>query len=192
MPKTAKVYPEWVQQYRAQGMTVKKKGDAYYLYKRTSRRVPGKKYPQPVDTYVGIVTPDGIIKTHKKKLELTDIEVWEYGYSKAVTVLCTQGWKNALGEEWPEVLRTLILKWSPKSYLSREGAPKKPEEFHCSFNAQGGLLTRRIFKEHGVDIKDLESLKEIYLVRIGKEEAVSRVSEENKQILDRLGVKLTD
>ena len=52
MPKTEKTYPEWVQKYRTKGMTVKKKGDAYYLYKRTSKRVPGKKYPQPVDTYV--------------------------------------------------------------------------------------------------------------------------------------------
>ena len=59
MPKTEKVYPEWVQKYREKGTTVKKKGDSYYLYKRTSRRVPGKKYPQPVDTYVGIITPDG-------------------------------------------------------------------------------------------------------------------------------------
>ena len=32
MPKTEKVYPEWVQNYRKKGTTVKKKGDAYYLY----------------------------------------------------------------------------------------------------------------------------------------------------------------
>ncbi len=50
MPKTGKTYPDWVQEYRVRGTTVKKKGEKYYLYKRTSRRVPGKKYPQPVDT----------------------------------------------------------------------------------------------------------------------------------------------
>ena len=43
MPVTQKTYPEWVQKYREKGTTVKKKGDAYYLYKRTSKRVPGKK-----------------------------------------------------------------------------------------------------------------------------------------------------
>ena len=74
---TEKVYPEWVQMHRTKGTTVKKKGDAYYLYKRTSKRVPGKKYPQPVDTYIGIITPDGVVKTQKKKLVLSDIEVWE-------------------------------------------------------------------------------------------------------------------
>ena len=50
MPVTEKRYPDWVQAQRTRGTTVKKKGDTYYLYKRTSRRVPGKKYPQPVDT----------------------------------------------------------------------------------------------------------------------------------------------
>ena len=99
MPKTEKVYPEWVQKYRKKGPTVKKKGDSYYLYKRTSRRVPGKKYPQPVDTYVGIITPDGVVQTQRKRVELTDIEVREYGYSNALWKLCPQGWKDSVGEE---------------------------------------------------------------------------------------------
>ena len=43
MPRTEKKYPDWVQAYRSKGMTVKKKGNSFYLYKRTSRRVPGKK-----------------------------------------------------------------------------------------------------------------------------------------------------
>lgn len=42
MPVTEKKYPDWVQKYRIKGTTVKKKGDSYYLYKRTSRRVKGK------------------------------------------------------------------------------------------------------------------------------------------------------
>lgn len=67
---TEKKYPQWVQEQRTQGTTVKKKGDTYYLYKRTSKRVPGKKYPQPVDTYIGIITPEGVIKSEKKKISL--------------------------------------------------------------------------------------------------------------------------
>ena len=67
MPATAKTYPDWVQEYRTRGMTVKKKGDAYYLYKRTSKRVPVKKYPQSVDTYVGLITPNGVVYSDKKK-----------------------------------------------------------------------------------------------------------------------------
>ena len=190
MPKTEKVYPEWVQKYREKGTTIKKKGDSYYLYKRTSRRVPGKKYPQPVDTYVGIITPDGVVQTQRKRVELTDIEVREYGYSNALWKLCPQGWKDALGEEWEDVLKTLILKWSPESYIGRGYTGCDPKEFHCSFGAQAGMLSRRIYKEHNVDIKELEILKSVYLVYIGKEEAVSRLNESQKNLLEKIGVEL--
>ena len=48
----------------------KKIGNSYYLYKRISRRVPGKKYPQPVDTYIGVITPEGVVKSTRKKIDL--------------------------------------------------------------------------------------------------------------------------
>ena len=190
MPKTEKVYPEWVQKYREKGTTVKKKGDSYYLYKRTSRRVPGKRYPQPVDTYVGIITPDGVVQTQRKRVELTDIEVREYGYSNALWKLCPQGWKDSVGEEWEDVLKTLILRWSPQSYIGKDYIERDPKEFHCSFGAQAGMLSRRIYKEHNVDLKELEILKSIYLVYIGKEEAVSRLNEAQKNLLEKIGVEL--
>lgn len=66
------------------GNHCKKVGNTYYLYKRTSKRVPGKKYPQPVDTYIGIITPDGIIERKIQQLATTSIKVKEYGFSKAV------------------------------------------------------------------------------------------------------------
>ena len=81
------VYPEWVQNYRTKGTTVKKIGSSYYLYKRNSRRVTGKKYPQPVDTYIGVITPEGVVKSTRKKIDLTGIEVKEYGFSKALQAL---------------------------------------------------------------------------------------------------------
>ena len=190
MPKTEKVYPDWVQKYREKGTTIKKKGNSYYLYKRTSKRVPGKKYPQPVDTYLGIITPDGVVQTQRKRIELTDIEVREYGYSNALWNLCPQGWKDSIGEEWEDVLKSLILKWSPQSYLGKDYTERDPKEFHCSFGAQAGMLSRRIYKEHNVDLKELEILKNVYLVYIGKEEAVSRLNESQKNLLEKIGVEL--
>lgn len=104
MPKTGKVYPDWVQEYRTRGTTVKKKGEKYYLYKRTSKRVPGKKYPQPVDTYIGVITPEGVIRSDKKKVTLTNASVKEFGFSRAVELLCPQSWKDPLGKAWQESL----------------------------------------------------------------------------------------
>ena len=189
MPVTEKIYPDWVQAYRARGTTVKKKGDSYYLYKRTSKRVPGKKYPQPVDTYIGVITPDGIVKG-KKKLSLTDIEVWEYGYSKAVLDLCPDSWKKPLGGDWEDVLRLIILKWSPTSYLGREAGEKTQRDFRYQFPAQMASLSRRIFKERGVALKDLEVLKTVYLVVLGKESALSKMSPGQKMLVDSLGLEM--
>lgn len=190
MPVTEKTYPDWVQNYRTRGTTIKKKGDAYYLYKRTSRRVQGKKYPQPVDTYVGVITPDGIVKSGKKKVPLTDIEVWEYGYSKAVWDLCPDGWKKPLGSDWEDVLKLIILKWSPTSYLGREDIRKTEQDFHYQFPAQMASLRRRILKEHGVELQQMDALKTIYLVVMGKEQALSKISEEQSLLIDSLGIEL--
>ena len=189
MPVTEKTYPDWVQAYRVRGTTVKKKGDSYYLYKRTSKRVPGKKYPQPVDTYIGVITPDGIVEG-KKKLSLSDIEVWEYGYSKAVWDLCPDSWKKPLGSDWADVLKLIILKWSPTSYLGREAVQKTEQDFRYQFPTQMASLSRRIFKERGVELKELEVLKTVYLVVFGKESALSRISSGQRMLIDSLGLEM--
>lgn len=189
MPVTEKTYPDWVQAYRVRGTTVKKKGDSYYLYKRTSKRVPGKKYPQPVDTYIGVITPDGIVEG-KKKLSLSDIEVWEYGYSKAVWDLCPDSWKKPLGSDWEDVLKLIILKWSPTSYLGREAVQKTEQDFRYQFPTQMASLSRRIFKERGVELKELEVLKTVYLVVFGKESALSGISSGQRMLIDSLGLEM--
>ncbi len=189
MPVSDKTYPDWVQKFRTKGKTVKKKGDAYYLYSRTSRRVPGKKYPQPVDTYIGIITPEGIIESNKKKVDMTDIEVWEYGFSKAVLSLCPKGWKDPLGTDWEDVLKILILDWSPNSYLKMEGVRSK-EDFRYQFSTQAASLSRRFYKEYGVDMKALEILKTVYLLIMGKKKAISKINPEQGQLLDLLGLGL--
>lgn len=188
MPVTEKKYPEWVQKYRTRGTTVKKKGDAYYLYRRTSKRVPGKKYPQPVDTYIGIITPEGLIESNKKKITLTDIEVWEYGFTKAIMDLCPEGWKKPLGDDWEEVLRIIICDWSVRSWLNKEGVRNK-NDFRYQFNAQAASLSRRIYKEHKLEVKDLYPLKDIYLVIMGRERVISKIEPEQQAIIDRLGLE---
>ena len=191
MPVTEKKYPDWVQEKRTRGTTVKKKGDTYYLYKRTSRRVPGKKYPQPVDTYIGIITPQGVIKSEKKKISLSGIEVREYGFSKAVWQLCPEGWKKPLGDDWEDVLSIILWKHSPETYLLKEREIKAERDFHYQFNTQASLLSRRIYKEYGVGLQELQALKSIYLLYIGKETAVSKISTEQERLLEKTRVDLS-
>lgn len=191
MPVTEKRYPEWVQEKRTRGTTVKKKGDTYYLYKRTSRRVPGKKYPQPVDTYIGVITPEGVIKSEKKKISLGGIEVKEYGFSRAVWQLCPEGWKKPLGDDWEEVLSIILLKWSPETYLSKERMIKAEQDFHYQFSSQAASLSRRIYKEQGVNLQTLQRLKSIYLLYFGKEKVVSKISAGQEELLAETGVDLS-
>ena len=191
MPVTEKKYPDWVQAQRVKGTTVKKKGDTYYLYKRTSKRVPGKKYPQPVDTYIGIITPKGVIKSEKRKISLSGIEVKEYGFSKAVWQLCPQGWKEPLGNDWEDVLFIILRKWSPETYLVKERELKAEQDFRFQLSAQAASLSGHIYKEHGVSLQELQVLKSIYLIYMEKERAISKINQEQELLLEKTKVDLS-
>lgn len=190
MPKTGKIYPDWVQEYRTKGTTVKRKGEAYYLYKRTSRRVPGKKYPQPVDTYIGIITPEGVVKSDKKKITLTDATVKEFGFSRAVEILCPQSWKEPLGKEWRNVLDFILLKESAESYISAERKIVEALDPHIQYGAQKGSLLRRMQKESGAGLKDLKCLSTIYLIYMDGYKIISRISGGQQEILDQFHINL--
>lgn len=185
-----KTYPEWVQAHRTKGTTVKKVGNTYYLYKRTSKRVPGKKYPQPVDTYIGIITPDGVIERKRQQLATTSIKVKEYGYSKAMLECCPDEWKTSVGKDWEEKLCCMIIKNSPESYLENEKEVKTEEELGFTVASQAGMLSRRFFKKYGIEISRLEILKTIYLVYIEKKVFVSEITDEQQELLTKLGITL--
>jgi hypothetical protein len=190
MAKKETVYPEWVQQQRTKGTTVKKVGNTYYLYKRTSKRVPGKKYPQPVDTYIGIITPDGIVERKKQQLATTSIRVKEFGFSKAVWDSCPDDWKKAVGDDWKDKLACIIMKSSPESFLSVEMELKTEDELSFSASGQAGMLSRRFYKKYGIDFSRLECLKTIYLVYIEKHVFVSEISDEQSKLLEKLSITM--
>lgn len=193
MPVTAKTYPEWVQKYRTQGRTVKRKGDCYYLYKRTSKRVEGKKYPQPVDTYIGKITPDGIEYAKSTIVPKSEeVIVREYGFTEAVLACCPEGWKKVVGRNWKEILKVIIVKKSPNSYLIDDPSLRKEEEFNVNFSTQIQTLGRRMKDEHGHSLEDLEPLKYVYLVQTpaSGRKLLSRINEDQRRLLDELGCEL--
>lgn len=190
MPVTEKKYPEWVQQYRKKGTTVKEKGGRYYLYKRTSRRVPGKKYPQPVDTYIGVITPEGVIEAGRRIVTVTDIEVYEFGFTETLMQLCPESWKKAVGDDWEDYLRMIIREYSPNTYLLREYTIGKKEDFRHNYGAQVASLSRRLRLESETDLNELILLSDIYLIYLEKGPVVSRISQGHKVFLERHGVRL--
>ncbi len=187
-----KVYPEWVQKQKTKGTSVRKVGNNYYLYKHSSKRVPGKKNPVPSDTYIGRITPEGIVKSNTKKVtaDNSEIIVREYGYSCAVQHLCPVGWKKPLGDKWQEVLDYIILRESPESYISDEREIVKELDEHIQLGAQKASLLRRIKQEHGKELKDIRVLSSVYLVTVGGKKFISKISEEQRKALDDIGLVL--
>lgn len=187
---TAKVYPDWVQKFRTKGTTVKKKGDAYYLYKRTSKRVPGKKYPQPVDTYIGVITPDGVVKSVKKKVDSSDLEIKEFGFSKVVWELCPASWKKSVGKDWENVLTAILVQASPYSYLTMERKINDDFDFHGNLGVKKTSLSRKIHEEFGVTLDDLKPLQGVFIAYFGKKKMISNLNDEQYALLDKTGVSL--
>lgn len=189
MTERKKVYPDWVQQYRVRGTTVKKRGNNYYLYKHTSKRVPGKKYPMPVDTYIGVITKDGVIKAEKKMVPIaSECDVYEYGFSSALQMACPEEWKNAVGNDWEDILFILIKKVSQNTYLIHDNKIPDENGYRVSLSAQYSSLMKKIKSLYKVDKNELEQLKYIYIVYYDKMRILSRISEEQRKILDKLGI----
>lgn len=188
----AKVYPDWVQKHRRKGTTVKRVGDNYYLYKHTSKRVPGKKNPVPVDSYIGRITPDGVEEKGYRKVDTnrTDVIVKEYGFSRAVEILCPPEWKKIQGDQWQQVLDYIICRQSPESYIRDVREVPDTLDPHVQYGAQTSSLSRRLEKKYGTDLKDLQELLTIYLVRIGETRLISKISDEQNVLLKKLAIHL--
>ncbi len=101
------------------------------------------------------------------------------------------GWKKPLGDDWEDVLSIIVWKWSPETYLTKERKLKPEQDFHYQFKAQAASLSRRMYKEHGAGLQELQVLKSIYLLYIGKEVVVSKTSPEQEQLLEKTGVDLS-
>lgn len=187
-----KVYPDWVQEQKTTGTTVKKVGNNYYLYKHSSKRVQGKKNPVPVDTYIGKITPCGIERSSSKKVDVndTDVIVKEYGFSRSVELLCPIGWKEPLGKGWQEVLDYIIIHESPESYIRQVREVPESLDPHIQLGAQKTALQRRMKKEYGVDFKELRQLTTIYLVSVTGRRLLSRMSDSQRALMEQLGLRL--
>lgn len=187
-----KVYPDWVQKQKTTGTTVKKVGNNYYLYKHSSKRVPGKKNPVPVDTYIGKITPNGIEKSGSKKVAANDTEiiVKEFGFSRSVELLCPAGWKEPLGKDWQKVLDYIIVRESPESYITQSREIPESLDPHIQYGAQKSALQRKMKKEYHVELKDLRLLSTVYIVRIAGKNFLSKMTDEQKSLLERMELKL--
>jgi len=179
-------YPDWVNAFKEKGTSVKKVGKEYYLYRATSKRVPGKKYPQPVEEYIGIITREGVVQTKVRKISTDRVRVYEYGMSYAMQSLLPE--KFLINTHDRETLRYAFLHivkhLSPKSYLLRETELPALSELHINLNMQ----VKRYERLTGISLEELQPLSELYLVEAKECDMLSEVTPEMHEIFTRLGV----
>lgn len=180
-------YPDWVNAYKTKGTSIKKVGNNYYLYKTTSHRVPGKKYPQAVSEYIGIITEDGVKETGNRVVQSEEVIVKEYGMTKSIlTLLEKKDARYAKGGNERALLLRLLSIESPESYILAE------EDVDYAIKEQAVIphFREKVEALIGFTFKELGALKTIYLVKMGKKSFISIIDASQMELLEKAGVKL--
>jgi len=181
-------YPDWVNEYKERGTTIKKVGNEYYLYKSTSKRVAGMKYPQPVQEYIGVITKEGVVRTNVRKISTDTVKVYEYGMSYALKELLPDKFLvNSHDKEtlWYAFLHIVKME-SPESYLLRNVNLPDPEELHIAVSMQ----KQRYERLTGISIESLRSLSKMYLVETKECDMLTEVTLEMREIFKEVGITI--
>jgi hypothetical protein len=183
-------YPDWVNAHKTKGTSVKKVGDSYYLYASTSRRLKGMKYPQPVQKFIGTITPDGVVKSNVRKVSTERVRVFEYGFSFAMKHLLPGEFMDDIRdrEKGNDVFLNIVRRFSPTSYLLRDIDVPSPEELHISVCTQ----TKTFERLTGIRIDGLRPLSGLYLVETKQVDMLSLATPQITEIFEEIGVQNYD
>jgi hypothetical protein len=183
-------YPDWVNAHKTKGTSVKKVGESYYLYASTSQRVEGKKYPQPIQKFIGTITPNGVVKSNMRKISTERVRVFEYGFSFAMKHLLPQKFLTDIRdrEKGNDAFLNIVRHFSPASYLLRDIHVPSLEALHMSLCTQVKKFERLI----GVAINDLLPLTGLYLVETQEMDLLSVATPQMLEIFSKIGVDRYD
>ena len=188
MPRVS-VYPDWVKDLCPPGHSVKKNGNKYYLYETKSVYVPGKKNPQPQSRYVGVITPEGVRYSSRRVLNTEEHPEWyEYGFSRCLYEKCYSFlFKDFKSEEMTEaVTLNLFRQLSPRSYVLKNKEISPPEELHVCICNQ----IKKIEEKLKIKFSDYDVLKDIHILELNGKRIITAVSDEQKKLVDQLGMDI--
>lgn len=177
-------YPDWVNLFKSKGTSIKKVRDKFYLYKHTSTYVKGRKSPKVTDKYLGVITPDGIKYSRKHIVTMDNIEVYEYGFSFALIHTAPAKWKEYLGDQWYMVISAIIREYAPNSFFLKDLSEVEIPIHNIA------LQKKKLFCS--IDIDELLLLKDIYMIVFDECNRISKITEKQKEILDKYHLDLTD
>lgn len=186
-------YPDYVRQYRPKGTIIKKSGDTYYAYYATSKRIPEKNYPvQVIKGLAGKIDQYGFHPLTRAVVDTERVRVRECGFTNFLLKFEDEYISRRQGpvKERRNLYRSMIVYLSPESYLcddSNQTIYSKEEmikRFHVGIPNQ----ITAISKICEYDLKDLEPLKRISNVRMGERVFASELTEQQRELLERIGV----
>ncbi len=185
-------YPPWVMKHLCAGRIIKERNGRYYLYKRTSQRAAGRCNPVPKDEYLGSIDEEhGFVPCTKRRLKVSDIHAYEYGYSKVLYELCPDSWKRTVGSDWEEVLIAAILDVSPGSYLKLQLTSEINRTTLSRIKTERITLYRRMLETYRITKDELLSLQSIYLLVFDdKTRYMTAVNNVQADILSRIPISL--
>lgn len=187
-------YPDYVKQYRPKGTVVKKTNRTYYAYYATSKRVPGKSYPvQELKGVAGTIDEYGFHPAEKVTVPIDQVVIRECGFTNYL-LLFEDGY--IAGSKHPKadarsIYRSMIVYLSNNSYLCDDPETtiyritELVEKFSIGIPNQVTAISKLI----ECDLKQLEPLKYICCVRLGKTRLESTLSKAQEQILKELGIE---
>lgn len=187
-------YPDYVKKYRPKGTIIKKSNETYYVYYATSQRVPGKKYPvQVIKGLAGKIDRNGFHPLSRAVVDTEHVVIRECGFTNFLLKFEEEyiSRRSEPIKERRNIYRSMIVYLSNNSYLNDEpGVTIYPVEelvknFHIGIPNQ--ITAIRKITEYCLE--DLEPLKYICQVRMGNRVFNSELTEAQKELIERLGIR---
>ena len=201
--------PEFARPYKKKGYDVRKRKDTFFLYRITSRRVEGKKNPQLVQEYIGIINPDGSLLEKKRRPDEekdAGARIYlEYGLSSFIYRKCRRELQRSLFSCAGKTGECMVIAATVKYVLGtvsetaiescRLSAARKDEVMTAAGLLSGERLDRLVNKIRtllermfGPDRADFEAVMRLCVCEQGAE-GLLPYPEKALEIMERHGVK---
>ena len=187
-------YPSYVNKFRPKGTIVKKVNGVYYVYKATSKRIEGKKYPvQIIEGVIGKIDEDGFHNTEKVKLD-QDVIVRECGFTNLILkykdTFMNETYRRFKKQDREIILYSLIYYLSSNTYIQDKYSDKilPIQEIIDKYKLSLGRQIKMIERIIETTLKEIEELKYICRVNIGEKELKTKITKRQKEIIEKLMV----
>lgn len=193
-------YPDEIRKFRPKGTVIKRINGLYYVYKATSKRVPGKSYPvQVTGECIGKIDNKGFIPLDTVRVKADNIKIRESGFTNYLLMFEDDYILNRIGNctakrEKRNIFRNIIVYLSNNSYLNEDMHFKYIDIAEVCKKYDISLIKQITSVEKLINQKlaDIEGLKYIQRIKINKKEFKSELTEAQKELIAKLGVTEND